>query len=520
MNKVEINLNWYDRLVGFFNPRALLKRKRAKIYNEILARKYEGADSGRRTSGWNTSGGSANAEIAGSKFKLRERSRDLIRNNPYASRAVHVITNNVVGPGIKVEIKHDTRASTSTKEKRSNQIWKAWAETTACDYDGRNTLSGLQAMVMRAVVESGDVLVRRRRTNRKFAFDDSGKRIELPPIELQVLEGDFLALNQVSRVLDNGNTIIEGVELDPTGKTVAYHVYKTHPGNINLNIQNTFDTIRIPIEEILLVFKSERPGQLSGVPWLHAVMLRLRDFDLYEDAQLKRQQCAAMFTAFIHDMEAFADEDEENEQEEEIGEKMEPGLMEFLPPGKDIKLSNPPGADNYDEYTSVVLRSIASGMNITYFDLTGDLSDINFSAGRLGWLEFQRNVSSWQKGIMISQFLFPVFSWFVEGMELIGNNMSDARMVATPPKREMIDPTKEVEALKTAVRSGFKSLSEAARELGNDPDNHFDEISKDFNRLDELGLTLDIDSRKRDNAGKVNAESELADDPNNTDVND
>ena len=313
-NKLKIKLNTFDRAVGYFSPRSLLKRTKARIYNEYLARKYEGADSGRRTDGWNTGGGTANAEIAGSKIKLRNRSRDLVRNNPYASRGIQVIANNVVGRGIMTQIKLDTRAEISTKEKRVNNIWKAWANSTACDFEGIHNLFGLQRLLMRSVVESGDVLVRIRRTTRRFITGSNGKQIELPPIQLQVLEGDFIDINNINQTLKNGNTIIDGVEIDPGGKVVAYHLFKNHPGNININLQNTFDTIRIDASEILFLYRVDRPGQLTGMPWLSPTLLRLRDFDLYEDAQLKRQQCAAMFTAFVHDLEGMDDDEETKEK--------------------------------------------------------------------------------------------------------------------------------------------------------------------------------------------------------------
>ncbi len=504
-SKVEINVNWFDRSIGFFSPKTLLKRKKAKIYNEYLSRKYEAADKGRRTSGWNPTGGSANSEIAGSKIFVRNRSRDLVRNNPYAARGMQVITNNVVGRGIITQIKLDTRAKISTKERRVNDIWRAWAGTRVCDFEGIHNLFGLQRLLMRAVVESGDVLVRLRRTNRRRVMGPNGKIVEVPPFQLQILEGDFVATNRINRLLDNGNSIIEGIEIDPGGRVVAYHLFKSHPGNINLSILNSFDTIRVPVEEILFLFRMDRPGQFSGMPWLAADILRLRDFDLYEDAQLKRQQCAAMYTAFVHDLEGVDDIGEEAE-EEAIGEKMEPGLIEILPPGKDIKLSNPPGADNYKEYTSVVLRSIASGLGITYESLTGDLSEVNFSSARMGWLEMQRNIDSWRSNIMINQFMAPVFNWFKEGLDLIGEGAANARAVFTPPRREMIDPTKEVTAIKTQIRSGMKTLSESIREAGKDPDTHFEEYAQDMKTLDELDLILDTDPRKTDRSGKSNEE--------------
>lgn len=509
--KLKIELNWFDRAVGFVSPKALLQRKKAKVYNAYFEkryeRKYEGADAGRRTSGWNTGGGSANAEIASAGTYLRNRARDLVRNNPYAARGVQVIANNVVGRGIKTQIKVDTRADISNREKKLNRIWQAWSQH--CDFDNVHDFGGMQRIIMRAVAESGEVLVRMRRTGRREVIAPDGRKVEIPPIQLQILESDFIASTLTTRVnQENNNPIIEGVEIDKsTGKKVAYHLYKSHPGNINLRVATTFDTVRVPVEELLHCYRQDRPGQLRGVTFLADVMLRLRDFDLYEDAQLKRQQCAAMFTAFIHDIEGI-DEDEENAQEIELGEKMEPGIMEILPPGKDIKLSNPPGADNYKEYTSVVLHSIAAGLGITFEQLTGDLSEINFSSARMGWIESHRNFDTWRHNIMIRQFLNPAFGWFVEGLDLIGESTNNVRPVHTPPRREMIDPVKETQAMKMAIRSGLKTQSEAIRELGKDPDAQFAEYEQDNKTLDDKGLIFDSDARKRNNTGSVNDEND------------
>jgi len=506
----EIKLNWFDRTIGFFSPRALLKRKKARIWNEHLARKYEGADSGRRTKGWFTNPSSANAETAVGLPKLRDRSRDLVRNNPYAARGIQVIANNVVGKGIRTQIKVDDNRKTNRRESRLNGIWNAWAGTTACDHTGVHTLAGLQLLVMRSIAETGEVIIRRRRTGRRRVIGLDGIEWEIPAFTLQVLEGDFIASTRLTGRLPNGNQIIQGIELSPEGTIEAYHLFTDHPGSLDIIPASKFQTVAIPASEILHPFRVDRPGQLRGVPWLHPVMLRLRDFDLFEDAQLKRQQCAAMWTAFVHDIEGI-DGDEETKEETELGEKMEPGMIELLPPGKDIKFASPPGAENYAEYTSVVLHSIASGLGITFESLTNNLKEVNFSSARMGFLEMQRNIDTWRNQLMINKFLGPTFNWFRAELEIIGESTQGMRGVFTPPRREMIDPTKEIPALKMSVRSGFKSLSEVIRESGHDPDIHFEELRKDNEIIDTNKLTLDSDSRKVDNGGKSNIETDETD---------
>ena len=66
----------------------------------------------------------------------------------------------------------------------------------------------------------------------------------------------------------------------------------------------------------------------------------------------------------------------------------------------------------------------------------------------------------------------------------------------TPPRRELIDPDKEIGATIKAVRSGLMSLSEAIREYGYDPEEVLREIQQDNELLDQLELVLDTDPRK------------------------
>lgn len=507
MSDEKSKLNGWDKVVSFFSAKEEFKRQRFRTASNLI-RKYEGASKGRRTSGWTAGSTSANSEISASLVTLRNRARQLIRDNPYAARGVQVIESNVVGKGIFTQIKVDTaqknKVQTESSKKREKKIsatWNAWANTYAIDYDGRNDITGLQRLVMRSVVESGEVLVRRRRTRRRIVQARDGSFIELPSIQLQILESDFLDSNGIGASPLNGNTVIQGIEFDKQGNRVAYHLFEEHPGDTNngigISFTNKFKTVRVPAEEILHVFKMERPGQIRGVPWLSNVLLKLRDFDEYEDAQLVRQKIAAMFAVFVRDIDGI---DATMQPEEgELGEKVEPGIIEILPPGKDISFAKPPEVQNYKEYINTVLRSIAAGLGITFESLTGDLSEVNFSSARMGFLEMNRNIEMWRSNIIIPQFLSPVFQWFLESIEITGEDVSRVRSVWTPPKREMIDPSKEIKAQKEAVRSGFMSLSEVLKTSGFDPEQHYEELKRDQEKLDELGLVLDSDPRQDSN---------------------
>jgi lambda family phage portal protein len=480
--------NWIDRLIAYFAPNAAASRLRGRLAVnafEKALRSYEGASKGRRTSGWKTSGSSVNAENANALDILRSRSRDLIRNNPYAARAVGVIVSNTVGTGIAIQ-------PTDDKSGVVRELWKAWGETKQCDADGRLNIYGLQALVLRTIVESGEVIIRRRRRLSSDPLD--------VPLQLQILEPDFLDHTKNGDV-SGGGYIIQGVEFDALGRRIGYWLYDRHPGDVSTISKFSLQSKRIPAEDILHLYRMERSGQVRGVPWCAPVMLRLRDFDEYEDAQLVRQKIAACFTAFVQDMESPADA---VTAKSNLGEMLEPGAIENLPPGKTVTLANPPGVTGYSEYSSCALHAIAAGMGVTYESMTGDLSQVNYSSGRMGWLEFHRNIESWRWLMMIPGFCEPIWSWFLEAAVLkAGKKVRVAPATHTPPAREMIDPTKEIPAARDAIRAGIKTVSETIREQGYDPKSHLEEYRQDMADLDQLGIVLDSDARKMSRAGTL-----------------
>jgi len=473
-----------DNLVGFFSPKARAGRVRARIATDILVRKYEGASKGRRTDGWRTPSTSVNVETAGAMRTLRDRARDLVRNNPYAKKGLGVISSGVVGKGIMGEVKMEGRNQVARTLKLKT-AWDAWSGTTACDYEGRKNFNKIQELIMRGVPEGGEVLVRVRRTNRRQVMW-KGEFVEVPPIELQLLEGDFIDSSRLVQQLENGNRLLQGIEFTPDSKRFAYHLHKSHPGGLDLVIEGSFDTISVPANEILHVYNEERAGQIRGVTWYSPSIIRLRDFDEYEDAQLVRQKVAAMFTAFVHDLEGL---DEDTKQSDvDLCEKMEPGMIEILPPGKEVTLAKPPGAEGYAVYSRTVLSGIASGLEITYESMTGDLSNVNFSSARMGWLQMNQKFEQWRCDMMVTQFLNPTWNWFLQGAQLIGLDTRGATNTWSAPRREMIDPTKEVPAIREAVRSGQMSLSESIRQTGKDPETHLQEIADDNKLIDKLDL--------------------------------
>jgi lambda family phage portal protein len=467
-----------------------LELVRLESVEQRLRAYYDGASKGRRLAGWKArdlgpEGTSLDLAL------LRQRARDLGRNNPFACSALGALVADVIGEGIRARI---VNRSTGKPVRAVAERWRRWAESTECDADGNCDLYGLQALAMRTLAESGEVLIRRRIRSASFGLST--------PMQLQVIEPDYLDASRDGR-LDNGNRIVGGIEVDRRGQRVAYHLRTEHPATTSVILKH--QTVRVPASEVLHLFRVERPGQMRGVTWLAPVITRLRLLDDYEDAALERARVAACFGAFIYEPDgpgAGPLVSSASDASTALTERIEPGLIQHLGPGQDIRFGQPPQNGDYPDFVRSQLRAIAAGLGMPYEVLAADLSQTNYSSMRGGWLQYHRRIVQWRWHILIPVMCQGVWSWWTEVESIASGPVSDRlRIEWTPPTREMIDPAKEITAMVQRIRAGLVSWAEAVREQGYDPDDVLAEIAAYQERADELGVVLDVDARRSGQAG-------------------
>lgn len=483
-------MNALDKIIGFFSPHTGALRLQARHVMDSVEklRRYDAAGHGRRVEDWKVGNISANRELDMSLLRIIARSRDLDRNNPYAKRAIERIADNVVGIGI--------RPTFSKQSVKFAKIWKAWAEgdSKECDFDGRHNLFGLQWLTMRTVAESGSAFIRKRRT--------SGNKKSGVPIQLQVLEPDIIDFSRNYQSIDNknpGGYCVQGIEFWPDGRRKGYWMWEHYPSEVVTVLSSTMSKF-VPVEDVIHVYQVERPGQCHGVPFGVQSFVRLKDFDDFEDAELIRQKIAACFSVFVTKSTDAVDTSGEKVT---ATERLEPGMIEHLSPGETVSFTNPPAKDGIDGYSRQVLQGIAAGYGTTYEALTGDMRNVNFSSGRMGWLEFQRTVNRYQYQMFIPNFCSDVLTWFKDGAVIAGvGSVDNIAADWTPPRREMIDPLKEITALSMSVRNGFQDWGEAVTELGDDPETVLDRMQKWATEFDKRGLIMDSDPRKTAAGGK------------------
>lgn len=456
------------------------------LLGRLRARRYEGAAISSRTAGWTAGHHSANAEIAPVVDRLRNRSRDLVRNNGWAARAVRHIQTCTVGSVGMVP----SASSREGDEKRGRELVDLWNEvmgSTEIDPAGKLTFPAMQSLAVRGQIEAGEVLIRRR-----WRRDGDGQTL---PFQLQMIEADHI---DTAKFGDYGkNQIFYGVEFSPIGSLEAYWLFDTHPGEALGRGDYSMTSKRVPARDIAHFFEPLRIGQVRGVPRGCPVLIRHRDQADYDDATLVRAKIAALTVAFVtkpfdEDVPSVASAGSgENVGSGQLPvEEMVPGMLEYLAPGESVEFNNPISHDSIEEFSRVTCRQIAAGWGISYEGLTGDLSNVNFSSAKIGRITEAAELDAYRRLWFVPQVCDPVWKWFQEAAQLKGLVEPGRIMPAswTPPRREMIQPEKEINAMKAQIDAGLLTPSEALRQLGYNPRHVLDELKADLAALDQAGV--------------------------------
>ncbi len=478
------SLNWIDRTISYVSPLRGLQRAQARaVIGEVLA--YEAARKGRTTSGWSAFGASADAEIESTSGLVRNRGRDLVRNNAHAKKGRAVIVSNKIGTGIMVK----ANGSNKRVNERINERMKRWQDN--CDYVRQNDFFGIQSLTEGTRCESGETLIRFIPVERNNDLD--------VPIRLHILEPDHIdtALN---KDLGGNAQIRYGIEYAGV-IPVAYWLFDTHPGaTIPANLKRGSQSVRVPADEILHVFKVDRPGQTRGISDFAPVMLRLRALDDYDEAEVMRKKIAACLAAFVMTPGGLpavgigAVEKDVNTGRWKEG--MSPGMIHRLRPGETVQMSDPKPSDDYKAFNSVQLHAVAAGLGVPYELLTGDLAEVTYTSHRGGLVQFRGQVEADQWQLIIPRVVAPICNRFQRELSMMDSSMpEEIPWKFTPPRFGLLDPSKEIPAMIESIRGGVMTYDNVISREGYDPEEQLNEIRDWQRRLDKEEITMTSDAR-------------------------
>ena len=438
-------------------------------------RSYDAAAGGRNTAEWKTTGASANAEVAHAGTDLRNRSRDLDRNDPNAHKILSAFVNNVVGDGLRI----------SFDDKKAQQLWDQWI--TECDTAHDLDFYGLTWLMVYGVALSGESLGRRRPRMMRDKLT--------VPLQIQCLESDYIA-SVINRIEGDGSRIVQGIQFDPLDRRVAYWLYPYHPGDAFGPLgAASFTPKAIPAEDIAHMYEATRAGQVRGVPMLHAVMRVCHDLLEYDQSHLvnKRVQSnvCAVVTGDDPDDQGFGVEFAGADGDDDKVRGLEPGAVILARNGKTVSFNNPTQTQGYSEFKIDRKHDIAAGGLTPYELASGDLSRVNYSSIRAGLIEYRRLVKSFRNRVVIPLWVNKVVRWFLDAA-IASGELQDKKYThkCHAPKFEEVDRLKEALANRQLLENGEASLQSLIRSNGDDPAVIWAERKADKDQAEKLGLPV------------------------------
>ncbi|UVO29923.1 phage portal protein [Bradyrhizobium arachidis] len=409
------------------------------VIKRMFKRNYEAASGGPRWPAWHTMHAPAAQTLAAAHL-TGSRAAFAVANSPIAASIAMVYVDALLpdAPAVQFKNGNDTAAET-------------WFSAN---------LAALRLLV-RCQFQLGEGLAR-------MTVDRNGD------LRLTVLNPEQLD-RTINVDLPSGGRVIAGVEEDARGEIVAYHILPDAP-------DQAFATIaparRIPAEDVIHYFEQKVPGQRRGISELAPVLTRIAEAHKLSDARLARASVAALFGGFIQDASGTAFGDA-TATPPTADLSLEPGALRVLPVGTTISFPTMPDEGNASELMKEMLHEICAGVGMPYALVTGNLTDTNYSSGKMGMESFKRRIKAQRASLLVPLVFEPLHRRFSLLRVLNGLSSSFGEASYLLPDFASLDPKKETEADVLAINSGLRSRAEVIAARGRNVADVDAELSSD-----------------------------------------
>lgn len=449
-------------------------------------RNYAGANVGRLFADFKADSASADMELRTALPILRDRSRDLSRNDPYARRFFNLIKTNVIGDmGLNLEVKarNGDRSLDAIGNSIIEDAWWEWGRI--CTADGMRSWTDVQHYAVEAWKRDGEAFFQIVRG------PDYKHGIALNPIESDLVD------DKKNERLSNGNEVRMGVELNSFGRPVAYWVKQRHPGDSNYATMTISKTVRIPADQIIHFYEPTRAGQTRGEPALAPVMTALKMLNGHREAELVAARLhSAKMGFFTTPTGDDFNADGYNGNVPQID--AEPGTFHQLPPGVGFETfdTNHPSTA-FSDFQKGILRGIASGLGVSYSSLSNDLEGTSYSSIRQGALEERDNYRVMQMFVVrhladriYGIWLNHVMSFGFISLPATKFDKFSSSSIFRPRGFSWVDPQREMQAAVIGLQNGLIAPSDVAAQYGRDTEELYLTWQRDKALAETYGLTL------------------------------
>jgi lambda family phage portal protein len=280
--------------------------------------------------------------------------------------------------------------------------------------------------------------------------------------------------------------ILYGVERDPAGKPLAYHVFED-PDRYALTSSRA---VRIEAAYMLHGFRRKAPGQVRGAPLLSPALNEIASARDWDAQVLDAARAAADWAVYL-----YTDHPEAEYIETDAEVAVQRRTVSTMPPGwkpAGLQPTHPP--TNYAEFRDSKLRSIGRPLDMPLMVVKRDASSHNYSSARLdrqGWAMHVLGV----RRLCERRGLDPMARVVVAEGRLSGRITAPApakpwRASWTWPALPHVDPAKEALSAKVGLELGTLSLADVLASYGKNFDDHIEALAREGERLREKGLPV------------------------------
>lgn len=449
---------------------------------QIQQRKFIAATSS-RLQNWVYSYQRINKQLRDDSIQMILKSRELAKNNDFIIGYLNLLQRNIIGHnGFRLQLK--ARNSDGSIDVVGNDI----IETLWNEFQRKGnvsaTMSGrdLAILIMRTLVIDGEVFLH------KIKDGKFGYRYEL----IDTLDVDFM-FNQMN--LPNGEKIVMGIKLDKNNKPISYFIKDSHHTDYYCN---SCRRIEVPADEIIHIFRPYFVGQCRGYTMLSSVILNLNQLDGYVEAEVVGARLAACNQAFLVQTNAGGDLLEEADVQGQLFQEYSPGTIRYLPNGFDIKAFNSTHPNsNFGGFLKSCLRSISNAIGVSYNKATSDYEAVNYSSLRESQLEDRMTYRELQT-FLVESYMDEMYANFLKAVLI--NNLSNIPIAKFDKflhhewklnTWEWIDPTKEVNAIKTKLELRLTDPITEIEKMGGDYHQVLNRWKLWEDKKEELGINLD-----------------------------
>jgi lambda family phage portal protein len=459
----------------------------------VKTRRYDMAVPSNTTSDWLAWSTSGNYEILHGWRRVAFLTRDLERNNPHVRAFLRELIANVLGAnGIQLRSRVPNQKGPNLNAKLNKTITAAWKDFRRKGvYDVTGTHSGTEAdrLILRALARDGECLVRLIKGFRgnKYRF------------AVQLLEADTLNI-WYSSILTEGKRVSLGVEMDNYGKPTGYYLLDYFQQDVFAANSFTARQIRVDADELVHYYIPDRITQNRGMSWFASTGTKFRTLERYEEAIAISNRIAAAKMGFLYrDKDAPRYKGQAEAETGELIEEVSPGEIIDLPPGVRFEKFDPSNpTESYTDFRKNILRSVASGLGISYNTLANDLESVNYSSARFGR---DIELETWRmlQGNFGESVLQPIFNAWVDQATLTGAldgvTFDQAELIKLSAKWRArgfpyVDPVKDLQGSAGSIDAGLTYRRRELEELGLELEEVYEELAAEAELAKDYGLSF------------------------------